>query len=181
MTSWTRLILVLLCSAVSPVLGCDCVRNYGRLSNTSLTLVQVMGGQLTDQESPVPFPYRFYKRVKKDEVESQVIFIRDSLELIAGLYRHDNRSSVTWDTDKTESFLMTIDRQTEDLKSCVSTHRRKNMSGLKRYYRKLEKKTLYRTGGSPESWELIRKETKLHLKHLDLLAASLRCSTETGH
>ncbi|XP_031735841.1 interferon phi 1 [Anarhichas minor] len=189
MTSWTRLILVLLCSAVTPVLCCDWLRHYGHLSNISLTLVQVMGGQLTDQESPVPFPYRLYERIRKDEVESQLVFIRDSLELIAGLYHHDNRSSVTWDTDKTERFLMTIDRQTDGLKSCVSTHSRKNMSRQRRYYRRLENSTLYRTGGSPESWELIRKETKLHLEQLDLLAAfvvdssaaSRRRSTETRH
>uniref|UniRef100_A0A8C3G062 Uncharacterized protein n=1 Tax=Cyclopterus lumpus TaxID=8103 RepID=A0A8C3G062_CYCLU len=163
MISWTSLLVFLLCSAVTPSLGCDWLRNYGHLSNTSLTLIQHMGGQLTDEESPVSFPYRLYQCIKSDEMESQLAFARDSLELIAGLYRHENRSSATWDTDETERFLMTIDRQTDVLKSCVSNSR------LRRYYRRLVKSTLYRTGGSPASWELIRKESKLHLDQLDLL------------
>ncbi|XP_054463151.1 interferon phi 1 [Anoplopoma fimbria] len=168
MIIWTCLLAFLLCIAGTPVLCCDCLRHYGHLSNASLTLVQTMGGQLTDQESPVPFPYKLYKYIRNAKVDKQLVFIRDSLELIAGLYRHDNLSSITWDTDKTEHFLMILHRQEDELKSCVSTHSRK-VSALRKYYRKLNKSTLYRTGGGPASWEIIRKETKKHLVQLDLL------------
>lgn len=115
----------------------------------SYCVFMLQGGQLTEQESPVSFPYKLYSSIRKAEVinqsvnqssalsatqkagfltwlslslqvESQLVFIRDSLELISDLYLHNNRSSVTWDTDKTEHFLMSIHRQTDGLKGCVS-------------------------------------------------------------
>ncbi|XP_074513247.1 interferon a3-like isoform X1 [Sebastes fasciatus] len=174
MINWTGLLLVL-CSSLTPVLCCDWLRHYGHLSNTSLTLVQRMGGQLTEEMSPVYFPSKLYKRIKNDTVESQLVFIRTSLELIAGLYNHDNRSSVAWDTDTTERFLMTIDSQTDGLNSCVPTNRR-NIK-LKKYFRRLETSTLYRTGGSAASWELIRKESKRHLEMLDVLVGFINESS----
>nr|XP_046270595.1 interferon a3-like [Scatophagus argus]XP_046272377.1 interferon a3-like [Scatophagus argus] len=179
MFSWTSLLFIL-CSALTPALCCDWLSHYGHLSNTSLTLIRLMGGQLTQQESPVSFPFKLYERVHKEEVKSQLAFIRDSLELISGLYRHDNLSSVTWDTDKTDHFLMSIDRQTEELNTCVPTNRPAD-SKLRKYYRRLVRSTLCRTGGSPASWELIRKETKEHLQQLDLLVSSIRRRSTTAH
>ncbi|XP_071398881.1 interferon a3-like [Centroberyx affinis] len=161
------------CSAATPALGCDWLRHYGHLSNDSLVLVEQMGGQLTKQECPVSFPNNMYQRIKKAEVESRLVFIRDSLELIAGLYRHGNLSSVTWDTGKTEHFLISIHRQIDGLNSCVPTNRKPD-SRLRRYYRKLARNTLSEMGGSAASWELIRKETRMHLLRLDLLVASIR-------
>ncbi|XP_068458069.1 interferon phi 1 [Clinocottus analis] len=172
MVGWTSLLVILLCKAVTLSLSCDWLRHYGHLSNASLTLVQHMGGQLTDEESPLPFPYKLYRRMKSEKVASRLAFARDSLELIAGLYRHDNRSSAAWDPAETERFLMTIDRQAHGLQSCVSTQSR-NDSRLRKYYRRLVKSTLCLTGGSPASWELIRRESKLHLDHLDQLMGSV--------
>lgn len=54
------------------------------------------------------------------QVKSQLVFIRDSLELISDLYLQNNFSSVPWDTVKTEHFLMGIHRQIEELSTCVS-------------------------------------------------------------
>ncbi|XP_033501258.1 interferon phi 1 [Epinephelus lanceolatus] len=178
MTSWTVL-LVVLCSSLTPVLGCDWLRHYGHLSNMSLHLLHQMGGQLTEQDCPVPFPSKFYDRIRNATVMSQLVFIRDSLELIAGLYLHDNRSSVGWDTDKTERFLMTIHRQADGLNSCVLTNRRAD-SRLRKYYRRLETRTLYNTGGSAVSWELIRKESRRHLHQLDVLVACIRAAVASG-
>ncbi|XP_070703450.1 interferon a3-like [Pempheris klunzingeri] len=165
-------LLVVLCGTMSPALCCDWLRHYGHLSNSSLTLLQLMGGQLTDQDSPVPFPNKLYEQIRNTGVESQLVFIKDSLELIAALYRHDNLSSVTWDTDRTEHFLMSLDRQTEELNACVPSNRRAD-SRLRRYFRRLDTSTLRRTGGSAASWELLRKETRAHLEQLDLLVASI--------
>ncbi|KAI3359466.1 hypothetical protein L3Q82_013768, partial [Scortum barcoo] len=143
MFSWTGLLFVL-CGALTPVLCCDWLRHYGHISNASLTLIQLMGGQLTKQESPVSFPYKLYTRIRNAEVESQLVFIRDSLEQISDLYLHNNHSSVTWDTNKMEHFLMSIHRQTDGLKGCVSTKSRAD-SRLRKYYRRLAKSTLHHT------------------------------------
>ncbi|XP_020496686.2 interferon phi 1 [Labrus bergylta] len=216
-------LLFVLCSVLTPTLGCDWIsRRFGHLSGLSLDLIQHMGGPLTKQPSPVRFPDRLYSRVRKAEVESQLVFIRDSLDLISGLYHHDNLTSVTWNTKKLEDFQAIIHRQAEELSRCVSsTSRRVDvklrncnrrltrsildrtvMTGrrmknkqktnykrqLRNYYRRLSC-TLNRTGGSAASWELIRKETKLNLDHLDVLvsfikasgAASRRRNTPTQH
>ncbi|XP_030263732.1 interferon a3-like [Sparus aurata] len=175
MFSWTSLLFVL-CSSLTPVFCCDWLTQYAHLSRTSLKHIRLMGGQLTDQESPVPFPEKLYSRIRNETVESQLVFIRDSLELISDLYHHDNLSSATWDSVETEHFLTVIDRQIDGLNTCVSTNSTTD-SRLRKYYRRLETCTVYRTGGSTASWELIRKETKLHLERLYLLVASIRRSS----
>uniref|UniRef100_A0A3B4WSS9 Uncharacterized protein n=1 Tax=Seriola lalandi dorsalis TaxID=1841481 RepID=A0A3B4WSS9_SERLL len=124
MISWTSLLV--LCSVLSPALCCDWLRHYGHYSNISLTLIRLMGGQLTEQDSPVSFPYKFYKHIRNSEVRSKVVFIRDSLVQISDLYRHDNLSSVTWDMDNTNRFRMSIDRQIDGLNTCVSEQRHFN-------------------------------------------------------
>ncbi|XP_036945276.1 interferon a3-like isoform X1 [Acanthopagrus latus] len=172
MFSWTSLLFVL-CSSLTPVLCCDWLTQYTHLSNTSLNHIRRMGGQLTYQQSPVPFPDKLYRRIWMAKVESQLVFVRDSLELISDLYQHDNLSSATWDTIETEHFLTVIDRQIDGLNTCVSTNSSAD-SRLRKYYRRLETCTVYRTGGSTVSWELIRKETKLHLERLHMLVASIR-------
>uniref|UniRef100_A0A3B4Y0P7 Immunoglobulin V-set domain-containing protein n=2 Tax=Seriola lalandi dorsalis TaxID=1841481 RepID=A0A3B4Y0P7_SERLL len=142
MISWTSLLV--LCSVLSPALCCDWLRHYGHYSNISLTLIRLMGGQLTEQDSPVSFPYKFYKHIRNSEVRSKVVFIRDSLVQISDLYRHDNLSSVTWDMDNTNRFRMSIDRQIDGLNTCVSTEQRADNS-LRKYYRRLRTSTLDRT------------------------------------
>lgn len=56
------------------------------------------------------------------QVDSKLVFIRDSLQLIFCLYRHDNLSAAPWGADKTEGFLTVIHRQIMELSACVSGH-----------------------------------------------------------
>nr|API68650.1 interferon h [Larimichthys crocea] len=176
MVNWTGVLFVLCGTLLTPALCCDWLRHYGHLSNDSLTLLQQMGGQWTGQECRVPFPRKIYRDIYKAEVQSQLVFIRDSLKLISGLYHHDNLTSASWDTVKTEHFLISIHRQTEELNTCVLANKTSN-SSLRKYYRRLARSTLHCTGGSPASWELIRKQTKLHLDQLDLLVECIKSSS----
>ncbi|XP_051277255.1 interferon a3-like [Dicentrarchus labrax] len=175
MFSWT-ILLFILCSALTPALCCDWLTHYTQLSSESLRLLQQMGGELTEQESPVTFPKKLYRRIHGDERESQLVFIRDSLELISDLY--SNFTSSTLDATKTEHFLTIIHRQADELNGCVSTKKRADKR-LRKYYKRLARRTLYRTGGSAASWELIRKETKLHLDQLHMLVTSIRHAAVT--
>ncbi|XP_060883000.1 interferon phi 1 [Labrus mixtus] len=189
-------LLVVLCSVLTPTLGCDWIsRRFGHLSGLSLDLIQHMGGPLTKQPSPVRFPDRLYSRVREAEVESQLVFIRDSLDLISGLYHHDNLTSVTWNTKKLEDFQAIIHRQAEELSQCVTANNfilvatvsssRRVAVKLRNCNRRLTRRILDRTlltvslcvqGGSTASWELIRKETKLNLDHLDVLVNLIKAS-----
>ncbi|XP_075310701.1 interferon a3-like [Odontesthes bonariensis] len=158
--------LLVLCAVLTSALCCDWLTEYSDLRNSSVTLVELMGGAFTDQESPspVPFPYKLYAQVEKKGVQSQLLFIRDSLQQIYLLFSSSSLSSTGWDAVKTTQFLESLHRQVEELSSCVSLHQQTN-SRLKKYYRRLKNST----GGSAASWELLRRETKDHLDRLDLL------------
>uniref|UniRef100_A0A3B5KN38 Uncharacterized protein n=1 Tax=Takifugu rubripes TaxID=31033 RepID=A0A3B5KN38_TAKRU len=158
---------------LSPGLCCDWLAHFGHLSNQSLSLIRIMGGPLTNQQSPVSFPKELYGRAHN--VDFQLAFLRDSLKLIQRLwlklFQHDELSSVTWGTTNTEHFLMTILRQHREVKRCVNRK-------LVKYYLTLERRTLHQkvsTGVMPanrtESWELIRKVTQHHLEQLHMLVA----------
>ncbi|KAJ3601388.1 hypothetical protein NHX12_032357 [Muraenolepis orangiensis] len=67
MLNWI-LTLVLLCSAVGSVRSCDWLRIYGDLSNDSMSLLDQMGGEMTNQECPVSFPESFYRHIRKAKV-----------------------------------------------------------------------------------------------------------------
>ncbi|KAM4605269.1 interferon a3-like [Polymixia lowei] len=133
---------------------------------------------MTQQECPVSFPERFYKEQKNAKVDSRIVFIRDSLKLIMDLYRHGDMSTVTWDTNKFEQFMVTMHRQMDELNNCVSTTSKADRR-LTRYYRKL-RRTLYKEGSSSVSLELIRKETKRHLQMLDLLMVNTSQRVSAG-
>uniref|UniRef100_A0A8C9YGW7 Uncharacterized protein n=1 Tax=Sander lucioperca TaxID=283035 RepID=A0A8C9YGW7_SANLU len=125
-------VLIFLIATLTPVLCCDWLGHYSHLSNKSMTLLRLMGAEDSKHDSPLSFPYKFYRRIQNNTVESQLVFIRDSLELIEGLYLHNDHSSVAWDTDRTDRFLMTLERQREGISRCVTDSR------LRKYYRRLE-------------------------------------------
>nr|XP_020477318.1 interferon a3-like [Monopterus albus] len=136
----TGLVLIL-CTVLTPALCRDCLSHYGHYSNISLTLIHNMGGPMTQEDGPVPFPEKLYRHIRKAEVETQLIFIRDSLMEIASLYRHGNWSSVTWDAIKTTGFLSSIHRQIDELNKCVLTKKSAG-SKVSNYYRRLHRFTL---------------------------------------
>ncbi|XP_042247784.1 interferon a3-like [Thunnus maccoyii] len=204
-------VFFVLCSALTPALCCDWLdQRFSNVNNECLTHLKLMGDPLTEEESPVPFPYDLYQSMRNTQVlESQLLFIRDSLKLISDLYHHGNRSSAAWNTNEETNFLITIDRQNEELNKCVSIekpvkvllrkyYKRLEKSALHRmlpvekpvnvtlseYYKSLEKSALDRTGGGTTYWELIRMETKRHLDQLEMLVSiitSRRRSAASPH
>uniref|UniRef100_A0A3Q4HMC8 Uncharacterized protein n=1 Tax=Neolamprologus brichardi TaxID=32507 RepID=A0A3Q4HMC8_NEOBR len=156
MVTWTGLLFVL-CGALTPALCCDWLTHYKQPSKEARDLLTLMVSTLTSLSL---------------QVESKLVFIRDSLQLIFCLYRHDNLSAAPWGADKTEGFLTVIHRQIMELSACVSTNSPAN-SRLRSYYRTLAN-ILCVQGCGTASWQLLRKETKLRLEQLELLVASIR-------
>ncbi|XP_029945242.1 interferon phi 1 [Salarias fasciatus] len=167
MVSW-NVVLLVVCGLPATVLGCDWLQRYGRLNNDSLTLLKRMGKNITNREPPVHFPYPLYQHIRHAKDEIQLVFIRETLELILDLYHHDNLSSAGWDAVMSEHFQISIHRQIEELGRCVETKHSTNRK-LRRYFGKLKRRTLGSSGGSKESWELLWKQTKEHLCQLELL------------
>eukprot|EP00063_Salmo_salar_P068280 XP_014043115.1 PREDICTED: interferon a3-like isoform X2 [Salmo salar] len=151
---------------------CDWIRHhYGHLSSEYLSLLDQMGGDITKQDAPVFFPTSLYRHIDDAEVEDQVRFLKETIYQITKLF-DGNMKSVTWDKKKLDDFLNILERQLENLKSCVSPAM-KPEKRLKRYFKKLNKNVLRKMNYSAQAWELIRKETKRHLQRLDILAAQM--------
>uniref|UniRef100_A0A672Z2T7 Uncharacterized protein n=1 Tax=Sphaeramia orbicularis TaxID=375764 RepID=A0A672Z2T7_9TELE len=167
--TWTAVLVFLFSNTLTSALRCDWLKHYGHRSNECLNLLEDMGGQLIQEDGRDRCPYRLYSRIRNTQVESQVVFIRDSLEHILRLYDHGNRSSVTWDTVNTEHFLLCLRSQIDKLNGCVS--KRPRVYVVRVSFR----------GSSAESWELIRKNTKEHLEQLHLLVNSIRHQQEAEH
>uniref|UniRef100_A0A3B5A2R5 Uncharacterized protein n=1 Tax=Stegastes partitus TaxID=144197 RepID=A0A3B5A2R5_9TELE len=150
--------LVVLCSVLTCVLCCDWLTHH-KLRSDSLTLIKHMRAAA--------------HTCLCVQVESQLVFIRDSLRLIFRLYNHDNISSASWDTDKIKEFKIDIHRQTEELRSCVSTKSTFTANTC------LLTVVLCPQVGTA-SWEVLRAETIFHLEHVELLAASIKHAASTS-
>uniref|UniRef100_A0A3B4GNT4 Interferon a3-like n=1 Tax=Pundamilia nyererei TaxID=303518 RepID=A0A3B4GNT4_9CICH len=161
MVTWTGLLFIL-CGTLTSALCCDWLTHYKAPMEEARGFLTRMVS--TDAcSSPLSLSL---------QVDSKLVFIRDSLQLIFCLYRHDNLSAAPWGADKTEGFLTVIHRQIMELSACVSTNSPAN-SRLRSYYRTLAN-ILCVQGCSTASWQLLRKETKLRLEQLELLVASIR-------
>ncbi|XP_013878606.1 interferon phi 1 [Austrofundulus limnaeus] len=172
--------IFILCSVLSSALGCDWFTRYSDLRNSSRVLIEVMGGEFTHEECHEPFPSKRYSSMRESEVQSQLIFIRDSMKQIFDLFRYSNVSSASWDPVKFQDFLETINRQIQELNNCISNPDQQARRGVKKYFRNLKVVTLSRTGESRTSWEILRKETKLHLDQLEILGNQAKDKMLTG-
>ncbi|XP_071031642.1 interferon a3-like [Oncorhynchus clarkii lewisi] len=173
MQSWTCLFLII-CSMQSVCHCCDWIQHhFGHLSAEYLSQLEQMGGDITKQNAPVLFPTSLYRHIYDAEFVDKVRFLNETIYQIIKLFDGNrNRKSVTWDKKNLDDFLNILDRQFENLSSCVSPAV-KPEKRLKRYFRNLNRKVLRKMNYSAEAWELIRKETKRHLQRLDILVGQM--------
>uniref|UniRef100_A0A3Q2XNE7 Interferon a3-like n=1 Tax=Hippocampus comes TaxID=109280 RepID=A0A3Q2XNE7_HIPCM len=177
-SEWTEVILILF-GVFVPTFCCDWLRRYTDLSDRCLSLLWDLGGPITEEEFPLPFPRQLYKRVEKSQVRPALTFVRNNLGHILDLYQQVNTSRVGWDADTLEEMLIVMHRQEEELSLCVcilSFRMRLILTpndSLGRYYVRLTNATLNGTDGDSNMWELIRSETKMHLQQMHLLVAAM--------
>uniref|UniRef100_A0A4W5K2D4 Interferon a3-like n=1 Tax=Hucho hucho TaxID=62062 RepID=A0A4W5K2D4_9TELE len=169
MQSWTCIFLIV-CSMQSVCHCCDWIRHhYGHLSAEYLSLLDQMGGDITKQNAPVFFPTSLYRHIDDAEFEDKVRFLNETIFEITKLF-DGNMKSVTWDKKNLDDFLNILERQFENLNSCVSNGHCLLIDVL----HILNSTVLHRLYNySAQAWELIRKETKRHLQRLDILAAQM--------
>uniref|UniRef100_A0A4W5JYI2 Interferon a3-like n=1 Tax=Hucho hucho TaxID=62062 RepID=A0A4W5JYI2_9TELE len=163
MQSWTCIFLIV-CSMQSVCHCCDWIRHhYGHLSAEYLSLLDQMGGDITKQNAPVFFPTSLYRHIDDAEFEDKVRFLNETIFEITKLF-DGNMKSVTWDKKNLDDFLNILERQFENLNSCVSNGK-VHPTNISMF--------LCFQNYSAQAWELIRKETKRHLQRLDILAAQM--------
>ncbi|XP_041737975.1 interferon a3-like isoform X2 [Coregonus clupeaformis] len=151
---------------------CDWIRNhYGLLSAEYLSLLDQMGGDITEQDAPVLSPTSLYRHIDDAEFEDKVRFLNETIYQIKKQF-DGNMKAVTWDKKNLDDFLNILERQFENLNSCVSPAMKPERR-LKRYFKKLNRKVLRKMNYSAQAWELIRKETQRHLQRLEILVGKM--------
>uniref|UniRef100_A0A674DBA0 Uncharacterized protein n=1 Tax=Salmo trutta TaxID=8032 RepID=A0A674DBA0_SALTR len=132
MQSWTCLFLII-CSMQSVCHCCDWIRHhYGHLSSEYLSLLDQMGGDITEQDAPVFFPTLLYRHIDEAKVKTRIMTYHVLICFSI---------AVTWDKKKLDDFLNILERQLENLNSCVSPAKKPERR-LKRYFKELNRKVL---------------------------------------
>uniref|UniRef100_A0AAX7VW69 Uncharacterized protein n=1 Tax=Astatotilapia calliptera TaxID=8154 RepID=A0AAX7VW69_ASTCA len=104
-------------------------------------------------EHNVAFPNRLYRKTSKATAEDKLAFTVQILEKLFALFEEDH-SSASWEENTVENFLNIVNKQAEELRSCVSS-------------------LSFVFGYSAEAWETIRNITKDHLSQCGFLVNSL--------
>uniref|UniRef100_A0A3Q4GJ52 Interferon beta-like n=1 Tax=Neolamprologus brichardi TaxID=32507 RepID=A0A3Q4GJ52_NEOBR len=112
-------------------------------------------------EVTVAFPNHLYRQASKASAEDKLAFTVQILEEVAALFEEDH-SSASWEDSTVRNFLNIVNKQAEELHSCV-----------KMYFKRLSDDVLKKKGHSAEAWEVIRKETVAHLMRAEQLTSSL--------
>ncbi|XP_032443220.1 interferon a3-like, partial [Xiphophorus hellerii] len=174
--------ILFFCSVLTFAHCCDWLSHYNDLRNSTLVLIDSLKTPITTT-TRLPFRGRLYKKMYGRKENSQLRFIRDSLEQIYNLYRHGDTSAAGWDDGKTTNFLESINRQIVELNECVkSTHNETTSKPyevyekkLKRYYQNLKNHTLLDLGGR-DGWEMLRRATEQNLIQLEQLGNRIKAN-----
>ncbi|XP_025765701.1 interferon a3-like isoform X2 [Oreochromis niloticus] len=142
----------------------------------TLNLLDTMAKNVTNTtevEVTVAFPNHLYRQVSKSSAEDKLVFTVQVLEEVAVLFEEDH-SSASWEHSTVRNFLNIVNKQAEELHSCIGSHgHKKKTTKLHMYFKRLSHHILKEMGHSAEAWEVIRKETKAHLMRAEQLASSL--------
>ncbi|XP_077411810.1 interferon phi 1 [Vanacampus margaritifer] len=168
-------VVLVLFGVLAPTLCCDWLSRYTDLSDKCLTLLQNLGGPITEAEFPLPFPIKLYKQAQNSQTSCKVSFVRNNLGQILDLYQKVNTSKVGWDANDLEELLIILHRQKEELSTCILPAKSAGCfsKAVRRYYCRLTRAALNGTEGGSTSWEMIRSETKMHLQQLHLFVAAM--------
>ncbi|XP_061701865.1 interferon phi 1 isoform X2 [Syngnathoides biaculeatus] len=166
-------VVLVVFGALASALRCNWLRRYTDLSNECLILLRGLGGPITQEEFPLPFPRKLYRLAEKSQAACKVTFVRDSLGHLLDLYLEADPPRVGWHPGRVDDLLNILYRQKDELNSCLPPGKAGCFSQkLRRYYKRLSRAAFNGTV-SGAGWELIRSETKMHLQQLHLLVAAM--------
>uniref|UniRef100_A0A3Q2DVB8 Interferon a3-like n=1 Tax=Cyprinodon variegatus TaxID=28743 RepID=A0A3Q2DVB8_CYPVA len=153
-----------LCCASSP-LSCRWMdHKFRQYSQSSLNLLDMLANIW-------PFPHHLYTQASRTSAEGKLAFTVQILREVSALIV-ENDSSSSWGEITVEYFLNVVNKQADELQSCVSLSHIPNRR-LHTYFKRLSHGIFRQMGHSTEAWELIRREIKVHLFRVDHLVSSL--------
>ncbi|XP_054898999.1 interferon a3-like [Poeciliopsis prolifica] len=151
---------------------------FGQYSGNSLNLLDMMANNITNstegEEITVAFPDHLYSQASKASAEGKLSFAVHILKEISVLFEEDQSSS-SWQEVTVENFLNVVNKQADELHSCIKghSHMKKRNTKLHLYFKRLSNEILAKMGHSADAWELIRREVKVCLIKADHLVSSL--------
>ncbi|MED6237606.1 hypothetical protein ATANTOWER_029137 [Ataeniobius toweri] len=154
---------------------------FRQYSENSLDLLDMMANNSTnstedEEQNTVAFPHHLYTQVSKATAEGKLAFTVQILKEVCALFEEDDSSS-SWQEITVEHFLNVVNKQADELHSCIGTQgQMKKSTKVHMYFKRLSNEILKKMGHSAEAWELIRKEIKVHLMRADHLVSSLLTS-----
>ncbi|XP_038152803.1 interferon a3-like [Cyprinodon tularosa] len=158
-------------------------QKFRQHSQNSLDLLDGMVNNSTnstqdEEQSAVAFPHHLYSHVSKASAEGKLAFTVHILREISALFE-DDYSSSSWQETTVENFLNVVNKQADELQSCIKGHahmKKKHNTKLHIYFQRLSHDILKKMGHSAEAWELIRREIKVHLMKVDHLVSTVLSS-----
>ncbi|XP_061564235.1 interferon a3-like [Cololabis saira] len=146
-------------------------------SENSLDLLEMMVNNSTNttedaEENTVAFPHHLYNQTSAASAEDKVAFTVQVLREVCALFEEDDSSS-SWQERTLENFLNVVNRQADQLHSCIRSPAHKKNTKLHMYFKRLTNHILKKMGHSAGAWELIRQEIKAHLLRADQLVSTL--------
>ncbi|XP_047233739.1 interferon a3-like [Girardinichthys multiradiatus] len=155
---------------------------FRQYSKNALDLLDMMANNSTnstedEEQHTVAFPHHLYTQVSKATAEGKLAFTVQILKEVCALFEEDDSSS-SWQEITVEHFLNVVNKQADELHSCIKGHghMKKKNTKLHLYFKRLSNEILKKMGHSAEAWELIRREIKDHLIRADHLVSSLLTS-----
>uniref|UniRef100_A0A3B4F0X1 Interferon a3-like n=1 Tax=Pundamilia nyererei TaxID=303518 RepID=A0A3B4F0X1_9CICH len=116
--------LFLALSTESSSLSCRWMDHKFRQHNEeTLNLLDTMAKNATNTsevEVTVAFPNHLYHQVSKSSAEDKLAFSVQILEEVAALFEEDH-SAASWEDSTVRNFLNIVNKQAEELHSCVSS------------------------------------------------------------
>ncbi|KAM9716171.1 interferon a3-like [Menidia menidia] len=126
-----------------------------------------------EEENRAAFPLHLYSQASKASAEDKVAFAAQVLKEVCVLFDEDYSSS-SWEESTVDDFVNMVNRQADELHSCIGKHgHKKKNTKLHMHFKRLSSHILKKMGHSSEAWELIRQQVTAHLMETDLLVASL--------
>ncbi|KAM4715173.1 interferon a3-like [Anableps anableps] len=155
---------------------------FRQYSGNSFKLLDMMVNNSTNStddevQNTVAFPHNLYSQASKASAEGKLSFTVHILKEVSALFEEDQSSS-SWQEVTVENFINIVNKQADELHSCIKGHghMKKKNTKLHLYFKRLSNEILKKMGHSAEAWELIRREVRVHLVRADLLVSSLLTS-----
>ncbi|XP_028332655.1 interferon a3-like [Gouania willdenowi] len=168
-------ILCALCVSSGFTLRCPWIdQKFKQYSEETVKLLDnmVKNSTNTSIELDLAFPHHMYERASKAPAEEKLGFLVQVLNEVFALFEEDH-TDAHWDEKKVNDFLNVLSRQAAELNACVTARSHMKHKNLHHYFQRLSSNVLELKNHSSEAWEITRKEVKVHLLNVDLVASAL--------